>query len=140
MHKTLSAAAVVAVVVTAGVVGGVNGSAEAATVTQQRAPLAHRQYPACDQEDDTACIWHNSGPGFSFVSGVRHDSGQVWRVSDRLANKLQRREGTWRRPGHWRGIQIDDTHGGSFVIRRGDVVSVGGTTYVIRKSGRVGTS
>lgn len=145
MTNRLSTAVAATIVIAAGILGAAEGAGQAATAQSTEAATETaqrhvRQYPACAQEDDTACIWHNSGPGFSFVSGIRHDSGQVWRVSDRLANKLQRREGTWRRPGHWRGVRIDDTHGGSFVIRRGDVVSVGGTTYVIRKSGRVGTS
>lgn len=111
--------------------------------TPQTGQLAQRQYRACPSEDSAACIWHNQGPGFSFVSntGEGGTSTKVYRVSDRLADKLQARHGTWHRPGDYIGKRFDTTHGGrTITVQRGDVVSVGGTTYVIRPSGVVASS
>lgn len=113
-------------------------------------PRAKRQYPACAQEDGQNCVWQNTGPGFSFVSGPDTDpSGRESiarvRVSDRLAAKLVNRHGTWQRPEDWVGKTIDGVHHGSFTITPRTVVSEGGTFYAIKvsKDGhtvRIGTS
>lgn len=118
-------------------------SAPSATASPYEGPPAKRQYPQCRQEDDRNCVWLNHGPGYSFVSGpvvINPNAPQeVYRVSNRLANKLIARHGSWQRPEDWIGTRVDDTHGGSFVVNRRTVVSIGGTTYFIRQ-GRVGTS
>ncbi|MGH3477630.1 MAG: hypothetical protein ACRDQD_12410 [Nocardioidaceae bacterium] len=107
----------------------------------ETAPLAKRQYPSCATEDSANCVWQNQGPGFSFVSGPnRHPAPRVYRVSDRLADKLVARRGTWERPGRWLGLIVDTTHGHTYRVNRETVVSpVGGTTFFVR-NGRVASS
>ena len=103
----------------------------------------HRQYPDCAQEDSTACLWdaRHMGDGFgdSFVASVRVGHRHYYRHA--IVHQLRLVE-FWRKASKTRlyGVRIDDPNGGSFVVGDGDVVSVGDTTYVIRKSGRVGTS
>lgn len=111
--------------------------------TPQTGQLAKRQYRACPEEDGASCIWHNQGPGFSFVSntGQGGTSTRVYRVSDKLADKLQARHGKWHRPGDYLGQSWDTTHGDrSAVITPGTVVSIGGTSFAIKPSGVVLTS
>lgn len=105
---------------------------------------ANRQYPECATEDSVNCVWRNQGPGFSHVNGPhRQPAPRIVRVSDRLADRLINRHGTWKRPdARWLGDRVDrvDAHGGSFTVNRDTVISFrGGTTYLIR-NGMVASS
>jgi hypothetical protein len=109
-----------------------------------------RQYRQCAQEDGPRCVWRNHGPGFSYVSagGWQDRNPRVWPVSDRLADELISRHGTWKHAP--RGVRWDtvgrclspcEVPLRSFVTGKRAVVSyVDGTAYVIRWDGTVGAS
>ena len=117
----------------------------ASSPTEAATEASVRQYPQCAQEDSAQCVWLNSGPGFSFVSGAPRDPApRVFRVSDRLAHQLADRHGTWQRAPRGQSWDlVHPTRDGRATVTTGRdaVISyIGGTTFVITREGLVASS